>query len=73
MQQVYIDEQWVVDKYMMMEKTKSWDALEAESDLRVLELERELLAETLGVSLASMPAISTEEVLEVVDSDDEPT
>jgi hypothetical protein len=73
MQQVYIDKQWVVDKYMMMEKTKSWDALEAESDLRVLELERELLAETLGVSLASMPAISSEDVLEVVDSDDEPT
>jgi hypothetical protein len=70
MQQVYIDEQWVVDKYMMMEKTKSWDALDAEDDLRVLELERELLAESLGVSSATLEPIDREELV-VVDSDDD--
>lgn len=47
------------------------DSDSAESDMRVLELEHELLAETLGVSSASLPAISTEDVLDIADSDDD--
>jgi len=70
MQQVFIDEKWVVEKYMMMEKTKSWDLLEAEDDLCVLELERGLHAETLRVAKESLPPIESEEIV-VVDSDDD--
>jgi hypothetical protein len=69
MQQVYIDEKWVVDKYIMMEKTKSRDAWEAANDLRVLELERELLAESLGIKPESLPIIDREETVPLLDSD----
>jgi hypothetical protein len=61
MQKVYIDEKWVVEKYLMMEKTKAWVALEADDDLRVLELERELHAETLGVGHETLPPIVVDE------------
>jgi hypothetical protein len=57
MQKVYIDKKWVVDKYLMMEKTKAWVVLEAEDNLRVLELERELHAKILGVSHKTLPPI----------------
>jgi hAT family C-terminal dimerisation region len=57
MKQVYIDEQWVVDQYLAMEKAKSWNVLESNNDMLVLELERELMAESEGVSIESLPPI----------------
>jgi hypothetical protein len=57
MQNVYIDKQWVVDKYLLMEKTKVWGDLESKDDLRVLALEQELHAEILGVNEATLAPI----------------
>jgi hAT family C-terminal dimerisation region len=61
MKQVFIDEKWVVQKYLEMEKAKSWATLDSNDDMRVLELERELLAESLGVNIDSLPAVIDEE------------
>ena len=52
------DERWVVEKYLAMEAAKSWDDFETESDMTVLNLEREVLAENLGVSMADLPPIA---------------
>ena len=57
MQKNYIDEQWVVDQYLMMEKNKSWSDLDNVDDMNVLNLEREMLAESLGVTTESLPPI----------------
>ena len=46
-----------------MEENKSWDHLHAEEDLKVLDLERELLAEKLGVSSASLRTRDIEEIV----------
>jgi hypothetical protein len=67
MKQVYIDESWVVDQYLRMEKERSWSLLDSKEDLRVLQLERELLAESQGVSIDSLPAICNE----VIEFDEE--
>jgi hypothetical protein len=57
MRQVYINEDWVVDTYLMMEKEKKWKDLDNIDDMKVLELEQELLAETEGVDIESLPSI----------------
>jgi hAT family C-terminal dimerisation region len=61
MQNVYIDEDWVVRQYMTMEKAKSWDELQSIDDMNVLNLERQLLAESLGVNTDSLPPIDDPE------------
>lgn len=58
MQHVYIDENWVVNQYLEKEKAKSWNILDSENDMHVLNLERELLAEERGVSTEEIPPIS---------------
>jgi hypothetical protein len=63
MQKNYIDEQWVVDQYLMMEKNKSWSDLDNVDDMNVLNLEREMLAESLGVTTESLPPIQDLESL----------
>ena len=69
---VFIDERWVVDQYLMMEKGKEWKELETDDDLRVLNLEQEMLAESLGVSPDTLPAIeATEVVIEIDAADDD--
>jgi hypothetical protein len=60
MRKVFIDKRWVVEKYILMERTKACD-LEPEDNLRVLEFERELQAKTLGVNQLSMPPILHED------------
>jgi hypothetical protein len=62
MKQVYIDESWVVDQYLRMEKEKSLSVLDSRDDMRVLQLERELLAESQGVSIDSLPPIDDDVV-----------
>ena len=57
MQHVYIDEDWVVQQYLSLEKSKGWDAGETSQDNLVIALERELYAEEVGVNVASLPAI----------------
>ena len=59
MQKIYIDESWVVEKYLQLEKTKGWDAVETVDDMNVLNLEREMLAELEGVSTNKLPAVTT--------------
>jgi hypothetical protein len=69
MRKVFIDEQWVVEKYIQTERSKAWCDLELEEDLRVLEFERELQAKTLGVNQSSMPPILHEDPFRI-DLDD---
>ena len=61
MQHVYMDENWVVEQYLKMEKEKSWNNLDSENDMLVLNLEREALAETLGAGVHTLPAISDDQ------------
>ena len=71
MRHVYIDERWVVDQYLMMERTKTFNELEAENDMRVLELEREMMAESMDVDSATLAELCEQE--SVVDIAVDPT
>jgi hypothetical protein len=55
MQQIYVDEDWVVEQYMALEKSKGWDAMDTHNDQLVVALERELHADELGVSVDTLP------------------
>ena len=55
MKQVYVDEDCVAEKYMQMEKNKSWRDLDSPDDMKVLVLERELFAEREGLDIESLP------------------
>ena len=57
-QRVFIDERWVVDQYIMMEQKKCWKDIDTAHDMTVLNLERELLAESLAVDESTLPTIS---------------
>lgn len=57
MQHVFIDERWVVNQYLMMEQKKAWKQLDTDDDMNVLNLEREMLAETLGVDIDALPTL----------------
>ena len=57
MKQVYVNEEWVVEKYLEMEKAKSWKELDSPDDMRVLELEQQLFAENEGADIESLPPI----------------
>jgi hypothetical protein len=61
MMQVFIDEGWVVRQYLQLEETRGWDELESRNDIRVLELEREILAESLDVDVSTLPPINDDE------------
>jgi hypothetical protein len=54
MQQVFIDEDWVVEQYKALEKTKKWDSLEATNDQLVADLEAEIYADDIGVPVAAL-------------------
>ena len=74
LQRVFIDEKWVVDQYLAMEKKKSWADFDTDDDMRVLTLEREMLAESLGVSPDTLPPIAATELDvddDVIDIDDD--
>ena len=58
MRQVYIDEEWVAKKYLEMERTKTWGELDSADDMRVLELERQLFAESEGVDVESLSPLT---------------
>ena len=69
---VYVDEEWVVNKYLVMEKKKSWSDFDTDDDLRVLNLERDMLAEESRIDPDTLPAFNDEEPeVEIVDVDDE--
>jgi hypothetical protein len=80
MQKVYIDEDWVVQQYMTMEKDKSWDAMDTHNDKLVAALEQELYADDVGVPMESVPidegegevmtGVGVSEPIDVPDSDD---
>ena len=57
MQQVFIDEDWVVQQYMSLESSKGWETEETRQDNLVTALERELYVEDVGVNAASLPPI----------------
>jgi hypothetical protein len=50
-----------------MEKTKSWKDFDTDDDMRVLTLEGELLAESLGVSSETLPPITENDSEQVQD------
>ena len=72
MRNVYIDEDWVVNQYLMMEQKKSWGDLDHEDDMLVLDLERQMLAESIGVDpetlLENEDEITETEVIEIMDN-----
>jgi hypothetical protein len=53
-QKIYVDEEWVVQQYMHMEKNKAWDAMEAQEDALVAELELEDYADDRGVTVEAL-------------------
>jgi hAT family C-terminal dimerisation region len=53
-QKIYVDEEWVVQQYMHMEKNKAWDAMEAQEDALVAELELEDYAGDRGVTVEAL-------------------
>ena len=57
MNKVYIDEEWVVQRYLELEKSKGWDSLKDRHDLLVLGLEREIHDTNMGCP----PSIHIEE------------
>jgi hypothetical protein len=54
MNKVYINGEWVVKRYMELQKSKDWDQLKDRNDLLVLQLEREIYAENQGVDPATL-------------------
>ena len=49
MRRIYIDEDWVVQQYLSLERDKEWDELDARNDERVAALEAKLYAADGGV------------------------
>jgi hypothetical protein len=67
-QKIYVDEDWVVEQYMTLEKNKGWDAMEARDDELVASLELELYADDRGVPVHALQLSdieSTDEEIEV--------
>jgi hypothetical protein len=75
MQQVYIDEDFVVKEYMTHEKNKTWNGMDTTNDVMVTNLERLLYAEDLGMAVGDLPDtfaddfVEPSEVVELSDSD----
>ena len=61
MQQIYIDEDVVVQEYMEMEKKKSWDQEQAVLDEQVTSYERAVYARDLGILVNELPLELTDE------------
>jgi hypothetical protein len=53
-QKIYVDEDWVVEQYMTLEKNKEWDALETCEDELVASFELELYAGNRGVPVDAL-------------------
>jgi hypothetical protein len=62
MQQIYIDEDWVIQQYQHMEKTKGWKSMETQNDQLVGDLEAELYAEDIGVPVEALQLEDLEEL-----------
>jgi hypothetical protein len=76
MQQIFIDEDWVVlEQYTALKKPKNWDTLKVANDQLVGDLDAELFAEEIGVPVEALPLEDLEEddgnvaPIEVDDSD----
>jgi hypothetical protein len=65
---IFIDEQWAVEQYLQMGETKSWKDFDTDHNIQVLTLERELLAESLGVSSETLPRITENDSEQVQDN-----
>jgi hypothetical protein len=50
MQQVYINEQWVVNRYMEKERSKDWNEIDTANDNLVASLEQEIYDNDLGIT-----------------------
>ena len=50
---IYIDEDWVVERYMHLEKTKEWDNNDTKEDNLVVALEEEIHNEEMGLGYSS--------------------
>lgn len=67
MQQIYIDEEWVLQEYMRNDEQKLWDAQETRDDTAATALETEIYNEDLGLS----PDQEIESDQDVIESDSE--
>ena len=77
LQQIYVDEEWVVKEYMSLEKNKRWADEDNKNDVLVAELEEELYAEDMGVNAEQLGSDDEgggkevqQQAIEVEDSDD---
>jgi hAT family C-terminal dimerisation region len=77
LQQIYVDEEWVVKEYMSLEKNKRWADEDNKNDILVAELEEELYAEDMGVNAEQLGSDDEgggkevqQQAIEVEDSDD---
>jgi hypothetical protein len=61
-QRMYIDEDWVVQQYLKMEKSKEWDATDTQSDELVAALELELYADDCGIPVEDLQLSEIESV-----------
>ena len=68
---VYVNEEWVANQYMTMEKEKSWDSADQYNDNLVASLERELYAEQSGLPLEDLPQEPQEPEVPQDGSDDD--
>ena len=68
---VYINEEWVANQYMTMEKEKSWDSVDQHNDNLVASLERELYAEESGMPMEDLPPEPQELELPAEPEDDD--
>lgn len=72
MQRVFIDQKWVVDKYLMMECKKAWSQLDVENDMNVLNLEMQILADEMGYEHVKLHPPTYSDSEPVLDSEDVP-
>jgi hAT family C-terminal dimerisation region len=67
MHQVYIDENWVVNRYLTHEKAKDWNAEELAEDKMMFQLEKEIQADSMGIPVAQLQWDDNNEEVKVVD------
>jgi hypothetical protein len=61
MRHIYIDEDWVVQQYLSMEKNKEWDDLETMNDEKVAELELLWYATDRGIPIHELQQFEEQE------------
>jgi hypothetical protein len=72
MQRIFIDEDWVVQQFLNMEKDKQWDELETRDDEQVAELELQLYSADCGIPVDNLQFDEDNDDEKVIQEDVEP-